>query len=106
MTLTKAEIDRARNGSTPMPRPCEACGAPLADHQKRACSSACGRRLGRTRVRNGSKPRRAATGMATPSPAPERPAPPGGLAWLDALPSEVVRLDVELAGGRWVLSRG
>jgi hypothetical protein len=40
-TLTKGEYERYRNGSTPALKRCEVCSGPLADEQKRTCSSKC-----------------------------------------------------------------
>jgi hypothetical protein len=104
-TLTKGEYDLARNGSTPAPRRCEVCSAPLTGKQKRVCGPRCASALGR-QVQEAKRANKPEATKETQRPAPSAPvvppAPAAGLPWLDTLPAEVLRL--ELVGG-WVLSR-
>jgi hypothetical protein len=93
-TLTRSEVLAARNGtngSTPVeaPRTCESCGAPLADHQKRFCSTTC------TRTRPGSRSRPKKSAKATPKAEPVNASKALSLgAALDAIPPDVTALEV------------
>ena len=97
-TLTKAEYERYRNGSTPAaePRRCVQCGKPLRGRQKQACSRECGRKLGGRIVHQ--KPTRAK--RKPPPPAPS-PMPKSLVELLESLPAEVSAVEI----GGWTCRR-
>jgi hypothetical protein len=109
-TLTKSEIERARNGKPPKPRPCEICGNPLSSTQTRACTPQCRAKLASLSRRTRHDKRGAPEVRSAPR---KRKAPVSGareragdsLDWLDKLPADVQRIECMHNGWRMEITR-